>query len=119
VTGGKRGSARRIKGGRSLWKNKTQSRKMISLCALDIWFLIHKSNSSWNPDRKIPVGRSAKGQQGAFYLTFWLPGLKAGGAHLLSSPVLATTYRKRISVFPERSYYPQEDKIYLAVAVVK
>lgn len=51
---------------------------------------------SWNSDRKVPVGRSAKGQPGSLLLTFQL--LKWGGARLLPRPVLATTCIKRISV---------------------
>lgn len=77
MTGGKRVSTRRIRGEGSLWKNKTQIRKTISPCALNILFLKNKSNSSWNPDRKIAVGRSAKGQPGSLLLNIlaaWTEG---------------------------------------------
>lgn len=37
-----------------------------------------KAMHSWNSDRKVPVGRSAKGQPGSLLLTFQLPGLKWG-----------------------------------------
>lgn len=75
-----------------------------------------KAMHSWNSDRQVPVGRSTKGQPGSLLLTFQLPGLKWGGARLLPRPVLVTTYRKRIFFcLPERRYYLQEDRIYLAV----